>query len=268
MYPEIKQIMGVIPTEQAQRFTYCLLDDTRETQIGTAVAIKLGKRFFLATARHLIKNACGVKALVRDQVAHYFTKFIARHYDDHFDVGLLEISSSDSHCFEFLPQNRICEIIEDEQILPVKVVGFPGQFCKSGKNINLRAETLFQVVQYTAITCHTFVLPRSEWPSDGLPDEHSMYKKLVDGRDMLINYNYSPECFSLDPRGMSGGGIWLAQRAESEEELNYSDTRLVGLQLSWYETRNWLRGIRVGAWLDLVRDRYSDLREVTLLSKI
>lgn len=279
MKAEIGQIMGQACAEQARRFTYCLIDDTGETKIGTAVAIQLGDRFFLATAAHLVENARGIKALVREQVAHDVSDFVAKHYDNQFDVGLLEISSSDSHCFEFLPQNKICETIEEEQKLPIMVVGFPGQFCKPGKTIDLTAEDLFQVVQCETLTFHTYLLPWSEWPSDGLPDEHDMPKQLIKERDMIIDYTSEPEvipftpktagtvnppieCLSLDPHGMSGGGIWLAQITESKERLNYPDTRLVGLQLGWYPTWNWLRGIRVGAWLDLVREQYPDLKNV------
>lgn len=276
---EIGQIMGQALAEQTRRFTYCLIDNTGETKVGTAVAIQLGDRFFLATTAHLIENAREIKALVREQIAHGVSDFVAKYYDNQFDVGLLEISSSDSHYFEFLSQASICETIEDEQKLPVMVVGFPGQFCKSGKPINLTAENLFRVVRCESITFNTHLLPRSEWPSDGLPDEHGMCKQLIDGCDMIIDYQpehkirpFTPkttgtvnppvECSSLDPRGISGGGIWWAQTAENKEGFIYPDTRLIGLQLGWHPTRNWLRGIRVRAWLDFVRKQYPDLRNV------
>ena len=279
MNPEIEQIMGQARAEQARRFTYCLIDDTGETKVGTAVAIQLGDRFFLATAAHLVENARGIKALVREQFSFDVSDFVAKAYDNQFDVGLLEISSSDSHRFNFLSRDRISKTIEEEQKLRIMVVGFPGQFCKSAKPINLTAENLFRVVRVRceSITFNTHLLPRSEWPSDGLPDEHGMYKKLIDGCDMIIDYQpehkirpYTPkttgtvnppvECSSLDPRGISGGGIWLAQTAENKEGFIYSDTRLIGLQLGWHQTKNWLRGIRVGVWLDLVREQYPDLK--------
>ena len=272
----IRQNMGKAVAERARRFTYCLIEGTGETKVGTAVAVKLGKQFFLATAGHVIENAHCIKALVRDQVAHYVSDFVARHYDSHLDVGLLEVSSSHSHHFEFLSPDRMSETIEEEQKLPAMVVGFPGQFCEPIKQIDLTTESFLRVVQCNTLTFHTVVLPRSEWPSEGLPDEHGNYRQLVDGRDVLIDYAPEPEvkpftpktagtdnppveCLTLDPCGMSGGGIWLAQIAEGKERLNYADPRLIGLQLAWYRERNLLRGIRIGAWLDLVHDRYPDL---------
>ena len=262
--------------EQARRFTYCLIEDTDGTKVGTAVAVQLGTRFFLATAGHVIENARNIKALVRDQAAHCVSDFIARHCDNRFDVGLLEISSSHSHCFDFLSQHRLYETIEEEQTIPAMVVGFPGQFCEPGKQIDLTTRSFLRVVQCKTLTFQTVVLPRSEWPSEGLPDEHGDYKQLVDGRDVLIDYapehearpltpktagidNPPIECLSLDPRGMSGGGIWLDQIAESKEKLEYPDTRLIGLQVGWHRARNLLTGIRIGTWLDLVRDQYPDL---------
>lgn len=273
----IGQIMGIAVAEQVRRVTYCLIVDTGDTEVGTAVAIQLGERFFLATAAHVVDNVHGVKALVRGQVAHYVSNFVARHCNKDFNVGLLEVSSSDSHLFDFLSRDRLCETIEAEHHLPAMVVGFPAQFCKPSKKIDLTSESSLQVVHCDTLTFHTVVLPRSEWPSDGLPDDHGRCRQLVDGHDMLIDYTPEPEvkpfpgktggienppveCLSLDPHGMSGGGIWLAQVAEGKERLNYPDARLIGLQIGWHRARHLLRGIRIRNWLDLVRSRYPGLR--------
>lgn len=273
----IKQIMGQAIAEQARRFTYCLVyEETGETKVGTAVAVKLGERFFLATAAHVIENAQSVKALMHDQIAHYVSDFATRYYDSCLDVGLLEISLPDSQRFDFLSQHRLCETIEEEQEIPAMVVGFPGQFCNTMKQIDLTPESSLRLVRCDTLTFNTVILPRSEWPSEGLPDEHGNYRQLIDGRDVLIDYAPEPEvkpftpktagtdnppveCPSLDPRGMSGGGIWLAQIASSDEKVNYPDTRLIGLQLGWHRTKNLLRGIRIGTWLYLVRNRYPEI---------
>jgi len=60
---------------------------------------------------------------------------------------------------------------------------------------------------------------------------------------------------------MSGGGIWLAQVRMSPQNVSYPDALLIGLQVGWYQTRNWLHGIRIEAWLDLVREEYPDLED-------
>jgi hypothetical protein len=273
----IRQIMGQAISSQARRFTYCLIDDTSETKIGTAIAIQLGNQFFLATASHVIENTRSIKALMHDKVTNFVSNFIARHCDSNLDLGILEIYPPDSQFFdEFLSKDRLCETIEDEQEIPALIIGFPCQFCNTYKQIELTPESLVRIVRCDSLTFHTIVLPYSKWPSEGLPDEYGDNKKLVIGRDMLIDFNHEHEvkpftpktagtdntpveCPSLDPRGMSGGGIWLAQIAASKEKLHSPDARLIGLQLGWHRTKNLLRGIRIGAWLDLVRNQYPDL---------
>jgi hypothetical protein len=232
----IKQIMGQGISSQARRFTYCLIDDSSETKVGTAVAIQMGSRFFLATAAHVIRNAETIKAVVQDQVISYVSDFNAKYYDSCSDIGLLEVSSSDSHRFNFLSAYRLCKKIDDEKKLPVMVVGFAGQFSKPVKRIQLTIDNILPIVYCNTLTCGTVVLPSSEWPSEELPDENGMYKKLVDGRDMLIDFEPEPKvtpftsqstgtenprvaCQSLYPHGMSGGGIWLAQIREGPEKV-------------------------------------------------
>jgi len=161
------------------------------------------------------------------------------------------------------------------------VVGFAGQFCKPGRQIDLTTETLLKLVDCQTLTYHTVVLPRSQWPSEGLLDEHGRCKQLVNGRDMLIDFEPEPEvipfrpkstgtenppveCKSLDPHGMSGGGIWLAQVKEGKENIQSPDPRLIGLQTGWHPSKNLLHGIRVGVWLDLVRNQYPDLRNIVV----
>jgi len=278
----IKQIMGQAIAEQARRYTYCLIyKEIGETKVGTAVAVKVGKRFFLATAGHVIKDAQSVKALMHDQISSDFSDFVAKHYDSQLDVGLLEISLCDSHRFDFLPQDRLYEEIEDTQEIPAIVIGFASQFCNTAGQIYLSPESSLRIVRCDTLTLNTFVLPVSKWPSEGLPDEYGINRQLVNGHDILIDYTPEPEikpftsksagtdnpsieCLSLDPRGISGGGIWLAQIAESEEKVHSPDTRLIGQQLGWHRTKNLLRGIRISAWLDLVRERYP---EITTLEK-
>lgn len=276
----IRQIMGKAVAAQARRFTYCLVyEETGETKVGTSVAVKLGEHFFLATAGHVIENAQSVKALMHDQVTHYVSDFAKRYYDSYLDVGLLEISLPDSQRFDFLSQHRLCETIEEEQEIPAMVVGFPGQFCNTMKQIDLTPESSLRLVRCDTLTFNTVVIPLSEWPSEGLPDEHANYKPLIAGRDILIDYEPEPqvkpftpqttgadnppvECPSLDPCGMSGGGIWLAQINEGKVRVKYPNPRLIGLQLGWHRTRNLLRGMRINIWLDFIRKHYPELRQI------
>jgi hypothetical protein len=268
---------GMAIAEQARRFTYCLTDDSGEAKLGTAVAIRVKEHFFLATAAHVVQGGRNIRVLVRNQIAWDVSDFVARHYDNRRDVGLLELSLGNSHRFEFLTPNRLCLTIDEEQELPVMVVGFPGQFC-AVEQVDLTTDSLLQFVACNTLSFHTALLPRSKWPIDGLLDTHGGDAQLADGLDMLIDYepehevkpftpktigneNAAVQCTSLDPRGMSGGGIWLAQITETRERLSYPDVCLIGLQVGWYPRRNLLHGIRIGGWFDLLRERYPELGE-------
>jgi len=273
------RIMGQALASQARRHTYCLIHGSDNARIGTAVAVKLGERHFLATVAHMIEgDTANIQVILHNQVAVAASHFVARHYDLHVDVGLLEVSASDAHRFNFVEHAHLLETIEDHQELPAMVVGFPGQFCAGAAETDLTTNSLLRVIFCNSLSYHTVVLPMREWPADGLPDENCVCQTLTEGRDMLVDFQdeqevrpFTPqscgsdnppvECPSLDPHGMSGGGIWLAQVGMGREQVSWPDARLIGLQISWHRTRNLLRGVRIGAWLDLVREKYADLRD-------
>lgn len=212
------QIQGQALAEQARRFTYCLVDQTDPTCGGTTVAVKLGEHFFLATAGHVINNDHCLKVLIRDSVAEAVSDFVTRHWDEQLDVGLLEVNSSDSYLFDFARQDRLLGTIDQEQVLPTLVVGFPGQFNQPILQTQLTHKSQIKVCQRDALTYHTVVLPRSEWPSEDIGEP------LIEGRDLLIDFHPETELKRLtpqasgteapavnspplDPHGLSGGGI-------------------------------------------------------------
>lgn len=273
------RMMGKALGEHARRYTYCLVDETHGVKIGSAVAIQMDDRFFLATAAHIIAHdAHAIKVLVHDQVALHVDTFLASYCDVRCDIGLLEISPSKACHFEFLPQDRLSESMEDETSPPVIVVGFPAQFCQIGPGMTLTTEDLLQLVLCGALTFHTQVLPPSTWPEEGLEDTNGILKPLIADRDMLLEFEpeqevtpFTPQtvglenraiaCPVLDPQGLSGGGIWLARVAEGKGGVTFPDPLLIGLQVSWYRAKNWLRGVRIGTWLNLVREKYPGLSE-------
>lgn len=271
----IKQIMGQAIAEKARKFTYCLIIDDKT--IGTAISIKLGEHYFLATASHVIENANDIKLITHNQIANCVTDILAKHCDSRNDLSLLEISSSDSEYFDdFLSFDCLYITNEDEKLNPALVVGYPCKFCNTVKEVVLSKNSIVKLTRCDSVSFHTNTLPCSKWPCDGLPNEDGNYKQLVIGRDILLDFRPKPEikpftsqtagtanpaikCSPLNPHGMSGGGIWLPQSTEGKEKITYSKTCLIGIQLSWYPDRNLLRGIRIGAWLDFVKKIYPNI---------
>lgn len=273
------QIMGQALAEHARRHTYCLIVEGASTTVGTAVAIQLGQRYFLATAAHVIQGSDHmIKALVRNRTVPHVAHFDAMHCDQQSDMGLLEISPLHSSHFTFLTRDRLCERMVNRDYPPTMVVGFPVQFNHTLPPVGIGRDAVLQLIICNSLTYHTQILPSSDWPNEGLPDENGILQPLIEERDMLIDFepgqevrpftpqsagrlNATVECPTLDPHGMSGGGIWLAQVRMSTHNVSYPDAPLIGLQVGWHQTKNWLHGIHIGAWLDLVREEYPDLKD-------
>ena len=255
---------------QANRFTYCLIDRTRQG-IGTAIAVSLGQRFFFATAKHLINNSHDLAILAEyPRTPAESSDFAAKHCDEQLDVGLLELDSNAADRFDFAEGTRLLAEIDAEQELPTMVTGFPGQFVHSVETQIANSVDL-QVHRCDALTFRSVVLPESQWPDNGV-----LCEPLTRGRDILVDYKPEPrvkhlppgvstidvppvDCHELDPRGMSGGGIWLANMEETSGRFRFPNVRLIGIQTGWYVENGWLKGHRIGRWLSMVHGAYPDL---------
>ncbi len=269
---EDDEILREALRQQASRFTYCLIDNT-ELAIGTAIAVNLRQRFFFASAKHLIDNDHELKILARGSLAPATSSdFIARRCDEQLDVGLLELNSDAADRFDFIDGTRLLAEIDAERELPTIVIGYPGQFIQSAET-QIADNVTLRVNRPDQLTFRSVVLPQSEWPNNS-----SLQKPLTRGRDILVDYDPEPQvrhvppgtfatdvtaanCPKLDPSGMSGGGIWLEQVEERSGGLRVPDVRLIGIQTGWYEDSGWLKGLRIGVWLDMLQTAYPDLRE-------
>jgi hypothetical protein len=248
--------------EQARRFTYRLIDRTDASGGGTAVAVKLSEDFFLATVKHVVDNDHRIEVLVRDSVAISISDFKKRFLHNEADVALLELDTSDASCFEFANETCMKRELNMKTELPVIVVGYPGQFIRPSKRALLNDNTEISIRGVNPLTFRSVLLPWSERPRDGIDPP------LVYERDLVVDFNPEHQLKKLEPRsagteaviidgapphpqGLSGGGIWLAQVSE-KNGLRIPDIRLIGLQTSYYKKSGWLRGIRIGVWLDIL----------------
>ncbi len=266
----IDQIQWQALADQARGFTYCVVDPT-DQKIGTAIAIRLANRFFFATAGHVMVEDHDMQILPRGSVPAGASHFADRSSDERLDVGFIELTADVAHRFDFADTTRLLTTIDTTTDLPALVIGYPGQFVSSGET-RLTGEWSLRIVACNAFTYRSVLLPESQWPDNG-----SLAEPLVAGRDLLVDFHPDaqitplapgvllPEaspvnCEKVDPHGLSGGGIWLAN-VEDRDGLWISDIRLIGVQTGWYEQKGWLRGVRIQAWLDMVRTRYADLVE-------
>jgi hypothetical protein len=270
MVSSVDRIQWQALADQARSFTYCLTDQ-QDGPIGTAIAIRLATRFFFATARHVIENRHGVEIVPRGKIENAVSQFAARHCSEQLDIGLLELTADHARYFDFADNSRLCTTIDTDRDLPALVVGCPSQLIHSAKTW-LNSQTRLCLCGCADFTYRSVVLPQSQWP-----DNDSVLPPLVPGRDLLVDFQHdgrmtllppgvllpeasSVNCDTVDPRGLSGGGIWLAQ-VEDRNGLWISDIRLIGIQTGWYEQKGWLRGVRIEQWLNMVHTKYPHLAE-------
>jgi hypothetical protein len=260
------EIMWQALAEQARNCTYCLIDRTDMRSGGTAVAIKVENRLFFATAKHVINNGHSLEVLPHNSSVIKVLDFICQHFDENLDIGILEIDSSYSEVFHFITQDDIHTKLDPKQELPVLVVGYPGQFHIFSKPIHLKKNNLMQVISRYTLSYKTVILPISEWPKDGIEPP------LFEEQDILIDFHPGPKLkllanigrpvsnpTSLDPHGLSGAGIWLAQVIQ-RNGLLFPSSRLVGIQTGYFSSSGWLRGVQIKAWLNLLRLKYPNLK--------
>lgn len=256
-----------------------LVDRTALDKGGSCVPIKIGSKFFLATAAHVIPDGHEMSAVVRRPQGRCIDNFLARHQDDRTDVGLLELDSSDAwHLRDnFVPEDQILITLDQEEEWPVVVVGYPGVYCAPVFREDIPPDAALEVRAWNAFTYYGFTVPFSEWPNVDPLSRSS--DKL---RDMFINYDPSDKEAQFEmralhpnnagsgmptikhrpppPHGMSGGGVWLA-RESLKGGIWQPAALLVALQVSWKKSEGWMRGILIGEWLKLVERNYPDLKE-------
>jgi len=146
--------------------TVRLLDMTDKSCGGSAITIQLGKRFFLATAAHVVPESHEIHALVGENHEANVCSFEARrvHIDD--DVALLELSESNACLLkkEFVSADQILLKFDQSKPWVATLIGYPGQPIETSSTRSKGVETRKYSFQTLAFV--TQVIPFEEWPSD------------------------------------------------------------------------------------------------------
>lgn len=245
-----------------------LIDTTDESEGGSGVAVKIGERFFVATAEHIMKPNHRYEIAPRPAEGR-IREFAARGCDPEADVAFLEVRAGDARGMEnrFWPDTRLLESVDQHEEWPVVMVGYPGQFLKpiaerwSGTQVE-------RTVRCDAFTYMTATLRDADWPAG--PFERGP----VAERDIFLHYDPEHQLHPLRPdtvgspppsirsappplKGVSGCGIWLPAHVTSP--IWQPQAFLVGIQVSYFPTQKWIRGTFIRHWLNLIARNYPDL---------
>ena len=211
---------------QAHSSTFRIVNETDPAGGGTAVAINIGSRFFLATARHVIREGEDVRVVLR-ACDESVSQFAARHVHRGADVGILELRQEDVPRFggAFVTPDRLIANLDQRVENSVAVIGYPAGLMSMCGSWRMGENESIEIWRIAALTFLSTTLPLRDWPaSDTLNPTH------VD-RDLFIDFDPESRLYPLlpsgagtsapaiegnppAPPGISGGGIWLMQVRE------------------------------------------------------
>ena len=257
-------------TKQIVDVTYRLLDEDDCTLGGTAVALKIGGRHFLATAAHILSNKHRLSVHLKTEDLR-FSGFSGREYcpDDDPDVGFLEIPQEDIRRlpWAFLDGKHVVTSFDRNSALLVRVVGFPGEYMRVIKREQIGSNDLRETRAIRGFHYLTHLLPRAKCPESTDGDESVLYLDfnpdlpvLSDPSNMIDVVPKETGEMAPPLYGISGGGIWLEQEA-TEKGIWRADTKLLALQSSYHKGDGWIKGTSMVKWLDLVEGCYPDLKQ-------
>lgn len=247
------------------------ISDMDAQHTGTCIPIRIGDRYFLATAAHVLNTSNRLEIVPRDGTKRPIFQFKNKVVDNTADLGLLELQRSDAaRCLSsFLCEDQILVGLSTRRTLPVAVIGYPSDFIKQMSRQHISADQYLRHLAFNSFTYKGRSLHTSKWPT-------SYYERPPRrGRDIFIHLNPGPEIMLSHPKragigplktkgdipclkGISGGGIWLLEI--KTEGIWHSHSRLIGIQVDAKQDENWLRGTLIDRWLALVDANYPALR--------
>jgi hypothetical protein len=231
-----------------------LRSEPSRLEIGSAVAIQIGRTFLLATAAHNLKglNVHQIEAVpagrlnmpllpLRRMGTHQLSM------SKNIDVAWIELDVSAHErpgiVFATLDQMGTPTIVHG--LKPCFVQGFPSE-----------------VVRKVSNPAGMFLAESDGFLTLLIPSHarRTAHEPLVD-----IAVEYPPHDGSLDdrgvpnPPGVSGGGFWLCPRFDDSLIWTPDAARLLGLARGWWKTEKELVATRIEHWLDLVAEDFPDV---------
>ncbi len=233
------------------------LDVDTPVNAGSATCIELRGVRYLLTAAHVVQDgqgrqvdprAVGVvfrrEAGPNNAFVHQILAVGGRP-EDRLDIALLELSAEGADEIatskDFLPETRILNGVSADGARLFAVYGTPGSL----SSLSLSDETFAAgPMCYTTISCDPF-------PSH-----------LDQSHDIALEYNKTSNISTLqegtieapNPKGLSGGGIWLITEPQDGVFWDPSESKLIGVQHTWLGSEGIVWGTQVQFGTSLLDD--------------
>lgn len=247
--------------QRAHNAVVRIADLTDQEDGGSGVLIRFEEEVFLATARHVVPLGHSLQIVPRPgEPAVPLTDGIRSDVTD-LAAFRLDPATSGHLRSRSIQADRIMTSLDNKQTWPVIVVGFPGQYMRLVSQQQITPTHTMRTIDTSAFTYATETMLECDWPKEGYddpPDKASdiflRYKpRKIKGVLKQQDVDWPAPNFGDDSPplpGMSGGGVYLA--ATSEHVVWLPEPVLIGIQASAYEKGDWIRGIQIDRWLDLV----------------
>lgn len=224
---------------------------TLGTDLASGVVISAAGQTYIATARHFVKDAraddlqfmfrprgtfqyvprfADIRQMLGRRATPLPIQRIALSSDED-DLALLAISN------DVVKEHRVITYAFEEGATSpsageqVMVVGFPDQLVKSATN---RAGE--QGAGALAFSYVTEISGKDFQHDEYRPESH-----------FLLTFDHPQDDMEITaPRGMSGGGVWMPPGfPPSDRVWNPGEIKLVGIEVSWFETSKFLKAVRI-----------------------
>ena len=244
---------------QAWQYTYRIHDKSDLTNGGTGVDIKIGTRYFIATAEHILRRNHKYEISPGNDFS-VVEQFVAMHKDEDADIGVLEFSESVALAIglQFLDEKNVLQKRKKSEGVWVLLEDYPGEYVKKVRQERIGDKNFhfFKQQQFMHVGR---LLSGEEWP------ETLAGLLLSKRRYLLIRYCPSDNLQGVDlnsfvaktvkqypPKldGMSGCGIWLLSVNVLASGIWKPDARLIGIQRSF---NGIIRGTQISKWVTLLR---------------
>jgi hypothetical protein len=242
--------------------------DPKTLGVASGTFVSIDDRLFFATAAHCISDESRGRLSfvpnsltpVEDSIVPILGYGVAAEHD----VGYLEVTPGAAAEIgkTAISLERINPRGTGEVGRLVFIVGYPGELIKPEPVGERTLNCEYRMMLYTNAP-----LAPAEWPAK-MPDPSSE-------SDIVVRYDRDEALWPFanqlnvdrlaDPRGTSGGGWW--QGADCADGLWHPDRiQLIGIQSSWHEKENYIRGCQIQHWLRLLYANEPELR-ATLVTR-
>ena len=237
-----------------RRYSVALL--LPEGGLGSGTCLRIGQRFFVATAAHVVCDVAArdiyivhQKSRSRDWTPIDRVGARGGGRGEAIDVGYLEISASTA-------QTMSCDFLELSRLdladtLPTEahfMFGFPAEL-----RTGIHPER--ELVRVIFMAYMTEKVSPEHAPAQVEDERHIALEYLEKG--VIGPTDHSVEM--PEPGGISGGSIWAFRLGADDRLLSAENARWVGIQHTFVRSRRIEYGSRVGDLLTLLVDDYRDI---------